>query len=134
MQADVLHFFRTAKHLSQKTVADVLNVSQPFYSKLEDGSEKLSHQAAGKLATFYDVSKEIFKPDKQPVINHNIGEHSKSINNTEQYFETNKELLHPIFDRMDKLLTLLVEEKKDMATERKQLIAIFDKLADKLGN
>lgn len=31
--------------------------------------------------------------DKQPVINHNIGEHSKGINNTEQYYESNLALL-----------------------------------------
>ena len=112
-----------------------MDISQPYYSQLEDGSKKISNASAEKLGEYYGVSKEIFMNDKQPVINHNIGEHSKGIGiiNSDQYYESNKDLLHPILDRMDKLLTLLFEDKKDMATERKQLLAAFDKLADKLG-
>ena len=133
MQADTLRFFRMAKNLKQDAIAAILNVSQPYYSKFEDGSKKLSSANAEKLAEFYGVSKDVFLNDKQPVINHNIGEHSKSINNTDQYYETNKELIHPILDRMDKLLSIIIEEKEELATECKQLLLIFDKLADKLG-
>jgi len=133
LQADTLRFFRMAKNLKQDAIAAILNVSQPYYSKFEDGSKKLSSANAEKLAEFYGVSKDVFLNDKQPVINHNIGEHSKSINNTDQYYETNKELIHPILDRMDKLLSIIIEEKEELATECKQLLLIFDKLADKLG-
>jgi transcriptional regulator with XRE-family HTH domain len=66
-------------------VPSILNVSQPYYSKIEDGSKKLSNANAEKLAEFYGVSKDVFLNDKQPVINHNIGVHSKIINNTEHY-------------------------------------------------
>lgn len=133
MQSDTLRFFRMARNLKQKTIADLLEMSQPNYSDLENGKTRLYNDDAEKLAEFYGVNKAVFLNDKQPVINHNIGEHSKSINNTEQYFETNKELLHPIFDRMDKLFILLAEEKKELATEHKMLLEIFDKLADKLN-
>jgi transcriptional regulator with XRE-family HTH domain len=131
MQSDTLRFFRVAKNQPQKAIADVLGMSQPNYSDLENGKTKINNDEAEKLAEYYGVSKEIFLPEKPPVINHNTGEHSKSINNTEQYFEADRDLLQQILERVDKLFTLLSEEKKAVAQERKMLLEIFDKLANK---
>jgi transcriptional regulator with XRE-family HTH domain len=133
MQTKVLRFFRAAKNLPQKAIADVLGKSQPYYSDLENGVSKLSNDDAEKLAVFYGVSAGLFLNDKQPILNNNIGEHSKSINNTENYTEAGKELMQPVLEKVDKLLQLLAEEKKELAAERKQIFELLNKLADKLG-
>jgi transcriptional regulator with XRE-family HTH domain len=132
MQAEVLRFFRSSKNLPQKAIADILGKSQPYYSDLENGINKLGLDDAEKLAVFYGVSAAIFTNDKQPILNNNIGENSKSINNTEHYYETNKELVQPLLEKIDTLLNLLAEEKKVLAQERKELLVVFNKLADKL--
>ncbi len=133
MQTEVLRFFRAAKNLPQKAIADVLGKSQPYYSDLENGINKISSEDAEKLSVFYGVSAAVFTNEKQPILNNNIGEHSKGVINTEQYYEAGKELVQPLIDRVDKLLQLLADEKKELSIERKELLAVFNKLADKLG-
>jgi transcriptional regulator with XRE-family HTH domain len=133
MQTEVLRFFRAAKNLPQKAIADVLGKSQPYYSDLENGINKLSNDDAEKLAVFYGVSAGLFLNDKQPILNNNIGEHSKGVINAENYQETNKDLMQPLLERVDKLLHLLADEKNDLVAERKQLLELFNKLANKLG-
>jgi transcriptional regulator with XRE-family HTH domain len=135
MQAEVLRFFRSAKNLPQKAIADVLGKSQPYYSDLENGINKLGLDDAEKLAVFYGVSAAIFTNDKQPILNNNIGEHSKGIGViAEHYNEAGKELVQPLLEKIDTLLNLLAEEKKVLAQERKELLVVFNKLADKLTN
>ena len=48
MQSDTLRFFRLAKNLPQKTLADALNMSPPNYSDLENGKTRLSNKNAVK--------------------------------------------------------------------------------------
>jgi transcriptional regulator with XRE-family HTH domain len=134
MQSDTLRFLRMAQNLKQKTIADLLGMSQPNYSNLENGKTKLNSEAAEKLAGYYGVNKDVFLSDKQSLINQTIAVHGKNIHHTEQYFESNKELLDPILTRMEILLNLLADEKEDLATERRQLSEVFDKLANKFGN
>ena len=50
------------------------------------------------------------------------------------HYENNYELLDPILERMEILLNLLADEKEELATERRQLSEVFDKLANKFGN
>ena len=133
MQSDTLRFLRMAQNLKQKTVADLLKMSQPNYSNLENGKTKLTNETAEKLAGYYQVSKDALLNDKSSLIHHTIGVHAKTTDNPAQYFETNKELLDPILERMEILLNLLADEKEELATERKQLSEAFDKLAKKFG-
>jgi transcriptional regulator with XRE-family HTH domain len=134
MQSDTLRFLRMAQNLKQKIIADLLGMSQPNYSNLENGKTKLNSEAAEKLADYYGIGKETFLSDNQYLISRTIGEHNKSINNTAPYFESNKEMLDPILERMEILLNLLADEKEELATERRQLSEVFDKLANKFGN
>ena len=127
MQSETLRFLRLAQNLKQKTIADLLGMSQANYSNLENGKTKLNSGAADKLAGYYGVSKDVFLTDKQSLID-------QSITNTGQNFETDKELLDPILERMEILLNLLADEKEELATERRQLSEVFDKLANKFGN
>ena len=64
MIASLLRYFRTLHNLKQKTVADLLGMSQANYSDLENGKTKLSNIAAEKLAKQYGVSINQFFADK----------------------------------------------------------------------
>jgi len=129
MQSEILYFFRTAKHLPQKAVADVLGMSQPNYSDLENGITRLNPVHANKLAEYYGVSKEVFLANQPSVINNN-GEHSKGVINSHQYNEQGSELLYPVLERLDILIAHIAEEKKEIAYERKLLFELFNKLTD----
>ncbi len=63
MIASLLRYFRTLHNLKQKTVADLLGMSQANYSDLENGKTKLSTIAAKKLAEQYGVSINQFYAD-----------------------------------------------------------------------
>ena len=64
MVASLLRYFRTLHNLKQKTVADLLGMSQANYSDLENGKTKLNTIAAEKLAEQYGVSINQFYADK----------------------------------------------------------------------
>lgn len=136
MQSEILRFFRVAKNLKQKTIADLLEMSQPNYSDLENGKTKINKNEAEKLAAFFGVSPEIFIDKKQIVYNRDISgdENAGTIQNTniEQPIESNKKVLHPVLDKMEELLRLFEEEKKELAKEHKLLLSIFEKLVDRL--
>ncbi|MBC7886535.1 MAG: helix-turn-helix transcriptional regulator [Ferruginibacter sp.] len=134
MQSDTLRLFRLAKNLKQKTVADLLGMSQPNYSDLENGKTKLNNRSAKKLADYYGVSSDAFLEGTPPTINTVMSSHNKTATNTAQYSENNKELLDPIITRMEILLNLLADEKEELATERRQLSEVFNKLSGKLGS
>ena len=62
-----------------------------------------------------------------------MGEHSQGVGViAESYIENDKTLFEAFFSRFDKMLQLLENEKISIAEERKQLLALFDKLAAKL--
>lgn len=134
MQSDTLRFLRMAQNLKQKTVADILEMSQPNYSNLENGKTKLNTYAAEKLAGYYGVTKDVLLKNDHSLISQAIREHTKNASPMPQYVETNKELLDPILDRMELLLNILADEKEELATERKQLSIVFDRLASRFGN
>ncbi|MEO6302097.1 MAG: helix-turn-helix transcriptional regulator, partial [Bacteroidia bacterium] len=124
-----LRFFRMAQNLKQKTIADLLKMSQPNYSNLENGKTKLTSDTAEKLAGYFRVSQDALLNQKQLLTNQ-IGGEFQIDNNTAQYFETNKEFFDPILARMEILLNLLADEKEELAIERMQLTEVFDKLAN----
>lgn len=134
MQSETLRFLRIAQNLKQKTVADILDMSQPNYSNLENGKTRLNNSIAEKLAGYYGVSKEVFLTARQSLMQHTISEHGKTVNDSAHYFETNKDLLDPILDRIEILLNLLADEKEELALERKQLSEILERVINKFGS
>jgi transcriptional regulator with XRE-family HTH domain len=52
MPSDTLRFLRTIQNVKQKTIADILQMSQPNYSNLENGKTRLDSIKAEKLAAF----------------------------------------------------------------------------------
>jgi transcriptional regulator with XRE-family HTH domain len=64
MVASLLRYFRTLHNLKQKTIADLLGMSQANYSDLENGKTKLGSIAAEKLAKHYGVSSNQFYTEK----------------------------------------------------------------------
>ena len=130
MQSDTLRLFRMAKNLKQKVIADLLGMSQANYSNLENGKTKINADAAKKLAKYYGVEEGVFFIDHPPSTNPAISVQPHFINHSAQS-ETNETLLDPILERMELLLNILSDEKEELANERRQLSAVFDKLANK---
>jgi len=64
MVTSLLRYYRTLHNLKQKTIADLLGMSQANYSDLENGKTKLSSIAAEILAKQYGVSSNQFYTDK----------------------------------------------------------------------
>lgn len=133
MPSDTLRFLRTIQNVKQKTIADILQMSQPNYSNLENGKTRLDSIKAEKLAAFYKVSKEVFFIEKQQIPSHALNGLAHNTNLNHQYLETNKELLDPILERMEIMLNLLADEKEELAKERQQLSLVFERLADKFS-
>ena len=63
MVASLLRYYRTLHNLKQKTIADLLGMSQANYSNLENGKTKLSSITAEILAKQYGVSSNQFYTD-----------------------------------------------------------------------
>jgi transcriptional regulator with XRE-family HTH domain len=63
MVASLLRYYRTLHNLKQKTIADLLGMSQANYSNLENGKTKLSSITAEILAKQYGVSSNQFYID-----------------------------------------------------------------------
>ena len=78
MVASLLRYFRTLHNLKQKTVADLLGMSQANYSDLENGKTKLSKSSAEKLAIQYGVSINQFFAEKEFEQSSFLNEHQPS--------------------------------------------------------
>jgi len=133
MQSDTLRLFRIAQNLKQKTVADILKMSQPNYSNLENGKTKLTSDAAKILAAYYGVNRDVFFSTSVPFINMGNLSTSNQTIQSQSSSDTDDDMLEPVFQRMDILLNLLADEKEVLAQERKQLSDAFDKLAQTFG-
>ncbi len=131
MQSETLRLFRMAKNLKQKVIADLLGMSQANYSNLENGKTKINSDAAKKLAEYYGVEEDVFFIDHAPTMKPAIAVQPYFTHHSVQSFETNEALLEPILERMELLLNILSDEKEELANERRQLSAVFDKLANK---
>ena len=134
MKPDTLRLLRMAKNLKQKVIADLLGMSQANYSNLENGKTKLNVDAAKKLAKYYGVEESIFFSDHPPSTNRVIEVPMHYTFQSTHSFETNESLLDPILDRMELLLNILSDEKEELAYERRQLSAVYDKLVNKFDN
>ena len=134
MKPDTLRLFRMAKNLKQKVIADLLGMSQANYSNLENGKTKLNVDAAKKLAKYYGVEDGVFFSDHSSSTNSVIGVPTHYTYQSTNSFETNESLLDPILERMELLLNILSDEKEELAYERRQLSAVYDKLVNKFDN
>ena len=133
MQSDTLRLFRISQNLKQKTVADILKMSQPNYSNLENGKTKLTSDAAIKLAAYYGVNRDVFFSTSAPFIHMGAVSTSSQTIHSPSSSDTDEDMLEPVLQRMDMLLNLLADEKEVLAQERKQLSDVFDKLAQTFG-
>lgn len=141
MAADTLRFFRLAKDLKQQAVAEALHISQSTYSDLETGKVAISEQQAEELARLYDVSKDVFLHEGRTVVNHNIGESSKSIHTMhsfQNYNEVDQDFLNTHIQKIDSLIASIHEEKKQLYAlieglneERKSLVTLLERMLDR---
>lgn len=52
--------------------------------------------------------------------------------NTDQYFESDKEMFESVLNRIDKMLEQMQNDKKELAEERRLMLTILEKIANKI--
>ena len=117
MIATLLRYFRNLHNLKQKTVADLLGMSQANYSDLENGKTKLSFTAAEKLAIHYGVSSSQFYTDSSSETDNftnGISPHH-SVN----FLETKKVMPPGEKNNYEHTIELLREEIKELTIQLK---------------
>jgi transcriptional regulator with XRE-family HTH domain len=133
MQNIISRTLRVAKNLPQKTIADMLDMSQANYSDLENGKTKINGLVGQKLADIFDVDPLVFSSEKPMIFNHNVGTQNKGIINTESYIEAEKETMQIMLQKVDSLFIQLQKEREAVNTERKQVLELMGKLMERLG-
>lgn len=121
MIATLLRYFRNLHNLKQKTVADLLGMSQANYSDLENGKTKLNDTAAEKLSRHYGVpSSEFYTYSSSEIERSNKGlspEQPVNLTGNKQYV--------PIFEKDGSVQTIKLSKE-----EIKELTLQIQKIAD----
>ena len=132
MIATLLRYFRNMHNLKQKTVADLLGMSQANYSDLENGKTKLSYAAAEKLAKHYGVSSNQFYTDSKSetdnFTNGIIPHH------TVNFLETKKGLQPEEKNKYEHTIELLREEIKELTIQLKYVAETNSRLLKRQAN
>ena len=119
MIATLLRYFRNLHNLKQKTVADMLGMSQANYSDLENGKTKLSYSAAEKLAMHYGVSSSQFYTDSSSEsdnFTNGILPH-----HTVNFLETKKVMPPEEKNKYEHTIELLRDEIKELTIQLKNV-------------
>ena len=119
MIATLLRYFRNLHNLKQKTVADMLGMSQANYSDLENGKTKLSYSAAEKLAMHYGVSSSQFYTDSSSEsdnFTNGILPH-----HTVNFLETKKVMPPDEKNKYEHTIELLRDEIKELTIQLKNV-------------
>ena len=122
MIATLLRYFRNLHSLKQKTVADMLGMSQANYSDLENGKTKLSYTAAEKLAMHYGVSSSQFYTDSSSEsdnFTNGILPH-----HTVNFLETKKAMPPDEKDKYEHTIEFLREEIRELTIQLKNVAEI----------
>jgi len=128
MSITKLRLLREAKNWNQEQVAEKLGITQNAYSKIESGQTRLTVERLNELAAIFEVEPEYLMNNDLPVINNNNGNHSKSIINPHNYYETQKELIDDLLKSKDEQIKLLQTTLEYSQKEREQLIKLLEKL------
>ena len=126
MIATLLRYFRNLHELKQKTVADMLGMSQANYSDLENGKTKLSYSAAEKLAMHYGVSSSQFYTDSSSEsdnFTNGILPH-----HTVNFLETKKVMPPEEKNKYEHTIELLRDEIKELTIQLKNVAEINSRL------
>ena len=120
MVASLLRYYRTLHNLKQKTIADLLGMSQANYSDLENGKTKLSSIAAEILAKQYGVSSNQFYTDK----GFDQSSHANEIKPSSQFNDQEVNKYAPLFtiDHSENLQQFSKEEIIALTLQLKNLV------------
>ena len=132
MIATLLRYFRNLHNLKQKTVADMLGMSQANYSDLENGKTKLSYIAAEKLAKHYGVSSSQFYTDSSSETDNFTN--GISPHHTVNFLETKKGMPPGEKNNYEHNIELLREEIKEMTIQLKYVADLNSRLLKSQAN
>lgn len=123
---------RLNKNWTQDYVAEQLGLSQPAYSKLEQGQVKLTVDRAGKLAELYEIEPEYFFTNDAPIVNFNDNSHNKNLMQHVDNFHDNTEMKELYEQRIAEQAQHIETLNRRIATLESQLNTFVEKLAAKL--
>lgn len=123
---------RLNKNWTQDYVAEQLGLSQPAYSKLEQGQVKLTVDRAGKLAELYEIEPEYFFTNDAPIVNFNDNSQNKNLMQHVDNFHDNSEMKEMYEQRIAEQARQIETLNKRIETLESQLNTFVEKLAAKL--
>jgi transcriptional regulator with XRE-family HTH domain len=103
--------------MTQEIVAQKIGTSQHAYSKIENGSSKISDETLDKIARLFGVSIEDLKSPEPVIINFNNSPQSSSYNKGEIIYAS------------EQLLTQLTQQLKE---KDKQIEMLLNQLSEQL--
>ena len=132
MIAPTLRYFRNLNNWTQEYLANILKISQPAYSKLENGFTNIDEKTALILADLYKVDKEIFLSNQYPITNNTVN----TQNNYTNFLASQiKECIDVVqgFNRNLENLLATIKESQNLAIAGKKVNPIPSKLTTTNG-
>lgn len=123
---------RLEKNWTQDYVADQLGLSQPAYSKLEQGQVKLTVDRAGKLAELYDIDPDYFFTSDTPIVNFHDHSQNKNLMQHVDNFHDNSDMKELYEKTITEQAQLIQHLQKRIEKLEMQIDTFVDKLAAKL--
>lgn len=123
---------RLNKNWTQDYVAEQLGLSQPAYSKLEQGQVKLTIDRAGKLAELYEIEPEYFFTNDSPTVNFHDNSQNKNLMQHVESFHDSAEMKELYEQRIAEQTRLIETLQKRVEKLESQLDMFVEKLAAKL--
>ncbi|PZP49829.1 MAG: DNA-binding protein [Pseudopedobacter saltans] len=134
MGITILQSLRESKNWTQEYVAEVLDITQSAYARLEAGKTKLTIDRAKELANVFAVPPEAFFATSSDVINYNTGNGSFGgpIYGYNNYVDSDtKSLYERILQDKNNHISTLSKEIMELRKEKEQLIHLIEKIAEK---
>lgn len=134
MGITILQSLRESKNWTQEYVAEVLDITQSAYAKLEGGKTKLTIDRAKELAHVFSVPPEAFFATSSEVVNYNTGNGSfrGPIYGYNNYVDTDtKSLYERILQDKNNHISMLSKEIMELRKEKEQLIRLIEKITEK---
>tara|TARA_R110002072_G_scaffold303031_1_gene491524 strand:- start:25519 stop:25905 length:387 start_codon:yes stop_codon:yes gene_type:complete len=110
--------FREEKGVAQENMADLLEITQSNYGRLEKDDKRLSVPKVQKISEALNISiSQIFNEQSSKVIHQNNNE-SPSAYNVENLYQDNKE----VYDKLDVSLEQQIEQLKSQVNFLQKII------------
>jgi transcriptional regulator with XRE-family HTH domain len=127
MIASTLRYFRNLNNWTQEYLANILKISQPAYSKLENGFTNIDEKTALILADLYKVDKEIFLSNQYPISNNTVNNQNNYTNFLNAQIKECIDVINGFNRNLENLLAV-IKESQNLAIAGEKVNPIPSKL------